>query len=109
MTNGLCGWKGCSLYEGGILVPGMIEWPDVITSNKLSSFPVVSSDLMSTVLDILDIKPADNHPTDGVSILLFYKEKWNTETNPYTGCTHFDRVLVREPIYSISTSTINIS
>ena len=68
-TNGLRGMKG-SLYEGGIRVPGMIEWPDVITSNKKSSFPVVSSDLLPTVLDILGInKPSDSRPIDGISIL----------------------------------------
>ena len=68
-TNGLRGMKG-SLYEGGIRVPGMIEWPDVITSNKKSSFPVVSSDLLPTVLDILGInKLSDGRPIDGISIL----------------------------------------
>ena len=48
VTNGLRGSKR-SLYEGGVRVPGMIEWPDVITSNKVSSFPVVTSDLLPTV------------------------------------------------------------
>ena len=68
-TNGLRGKKG-SLYEGGIRVPGMIEWPDIITSNKVSSFPVVSSDLFPTILDILGIKkPSDGRPIDGISIL----------------------------------------
>ena len=81
MTNGLRGWKG-SLYEGGIRVPGMIEWPDVITSNKVSSFPVVSSDLLPTVRDILDIKPADNRSIDGVSILplLQGKKKYRNQS-----------------------------
>ena len=59
MTGGLRGRKRL-LYEGGIRVPGMIEWPDVITSNKASSFPVVSSDLLPTVRDILGINPPDN-------------------------------------------------
>ena len=77
MTNGLHGHKR-SLYEGGIRVPGMIEWPDVITSNKVSSFPVVSSDLLPTVRDILGIKPTDNCPIDACMVFLFfhfYKEK----------------------------------
>ena len=74
VTNGLRGHKRL-LYEGGIRVPGMIEWPDVITSNKVSSFPVVSSDLLPTVRDILDTKPPDNRPIDGVSILPFLQGK----------------------------------
>ena len=47
-TNGLRGHKQL-LYEGGVCVPGMIEWPDVISSNKVSWFPVISSDLLPTV------------------------------------------------------------
>ena len=54
VTNGLRGMKG-SLYEGGVRVPSIIEWPDVISGNKISSFPVVSSDLLPTVCDILGI------------------------------------------------------
>ena len=74
VTNGLRGHKAL-LYEGGVRVPGMIEWPDVITSNKVSSFPVVSSDLLPTVRDILGIKPPDNRPIDGISILPFLQGK----------------------------------
>ena len=74
-TTGDLRGKKCSLYEGGIRVPGMIEWPDVITSNKASSFPVVSSDLLPTVHDILDIEPLDNRPIDGISILPFLQGK----------------------------------
>ena len=74
VTNGLRGQK-FSLYEGGVRVPGMIEWPDVITSNKVSSFPVVTSDLLPTVHDILGINPTDNRPIDGISILPFLQGK----------------------------------
>ena len=74
MTNGLRGRKG-SLYEGGIRVPGIIEWPNVIKSNKVSSFPVVSSDLLPTLRDIVGIKPTDNRPIDGISILPFLQGK----------------------------------
>ena len=68
MTNGLRGMKR-QLYEGGIRVPGVIEWPSVITSNKVSSFAVVTSDLLPTVYDILGIEPKDNRPIDGISVL----------------------------------------
>ena len=74
ITNGLRGRKG-SLYEGGIRVPGVIEWPNVITQNKVSSFPVVTSDLLPTVYDILGIAPCDSRPIDGISILPFLQGK----------------------------------
>ena len=73
-TNGLRGHKQL-LYEGGVRVPGMIEWPDVISSNKVSWFPVISSDLLPTVRDILGVKPSDDRPIDGISILPFLQGK----------------------------------
>ncbi|XP_065903953.1 N-acetylgalactosamine-6-sulfatase-like [Dysidea avara] len=74
VTNGLRGHKHL-LYEGGVRVPGMIEWPDVISSNKVSWFPVISSDLLPTVRDILSVKPSDDRPIDGISILPFLQGK----------------------------------
>ncbi|XP_065904406.1 N-acetylgalactosamine-6-sulfatase-like [Dysidea avara] len=73
-VNGLRGYKTL-LYEGGVRVPGMIEWPDVISSNKVSWFPVISSDLLPTVRDILGVKPSDDRPIDGISILPFLQGK----------------------------------
>jgi len=67
-TNGLRGHK-LQLYEGGIRVPGIIEWPMVIKRNRVSSFPVVTNDFLPTVYDILGVKPSDDRPLDGISIL----------------------------------------
>ena len=58
-TNGLRGRKG-QVYEGGVRVPGLIEWPAVVKSNRRVDTPIVSSDLMPTVLDILDLKMPDD-------------------------------------------------
>ena len=70
VTNGLRGRKS-SLFEGGVRVPGMIEWPAVISTNQVSQYAVVSSDLLPTVYDILGTKPRDDRPLDGISILPF--------------------------------------
>lgn len=51
-TEGLRGRKG-TLYEGGIRVPGIIEWPEVIKKNQESSYPVTSTDFLPTVADVL--------------------------------------------------------
>jgi len=73
-TNGLRVVEG-SLYEGSICVIGIIEWPDVISmsSNKNSSFSVVSSNLLSTECDIVGIKPPSSCPIDGKSIPPFLR------------------------------------
>lgn len=53
-TQGLRGRKG-SLYEGGIKVPGIVEWPNFITENHVSRYPVSTSDFVPTVLDIVGL------------------------------------------------------
>ena len=67
-TAGLRGYKG-SLFEGGIRVPGIIEWPAVIKHNFETQFPVVTSDLFPTVCDILNVSLPRDRDIDGVSIL----------------------------------------
>ena len=76
-SGGLRGIKG-QLYEGGIRVPGIIEWPDVIKSNRISDFPVVSNDLLPTVCDIVGVEPPNDRQLDGISILPFIRNEAST-------------------------------
>ena len=71
-TAGLRGFKK-SCFEGGIRVPAIIEWPDMVKDNRVSDFPVVSSDLLPTVCDILGINPPQDRPIDGTTILPFIR------------------------------------
>ncbi len=71
-TAGLRGRKQ-TLWEGGIRVPGIIQWPDVIQENRESNFPVVSSDLLPTVCDILGVDLPSDRPMDGISVLPFLR------------------------------------
>jgi arylsulfatase A-like enzyme/lysophospholipase L1-like esterase len=48
-TGGLRGRKR-SLYEGGIRVPGIIEWPARIEAGTKTNVPGVTSDILPTVL-----------------------------------------------------------
>ena len=57
------------MYEGGLRVPSIIEWPAVISATRSSAVPCVTSDIMPTLLDILDIKhPNPRRPLDGISL-----------------------------------------
>jgi arylsulfatase A-like enzyme len=53
-----------SHYEGGVRVPGIIEWPAAVKAPRQSSVPCVTSDILPTVLDPLGLKhPAPSrHP-----------------------------------------------
>lgn len=73
-VGGLRGFKG-SLFEGGIRVPGIIEWPGVIRP-RVTDYPACVMDLFPTVADIVGL-PASVmvKPVDGISLKpLFTRE-----------------------------------
>jgi arylsulfatase A-like enzyme len=65
------GWRGRkgTIYEGGLRVPAIIEWPSVIKAHRLSNVPCVSSDIFPTLLDLTGLKSPDpRRPIDGISL-----------------------------------------
>ncbi|MGB3587291.1 MAG: sulfatase/phosphatase domain-containing protein, partial [Tunicatimonas sp.] len=56
------------LYEGGIRVPSVIEWPTIIRQARNTNYPVVTSDMYPTILDILNITDPSTSTKDGKSI-----------------------------------------
>lgn len=73
-VGGLRGNKG-SVYEGGLRVPGIIEWPAMIR-HRVTEFPACTMDLFPTIADILDLpENVFVRPLDGISLKpLFSKE-----------------------------------
>lgn len=60
-----------SLYEGGIRVVGLLEWPARIPEARRTDVPAVTSDYLPTVLHILG-RPelvSSGRPCDGLSLL----------------------------------------
>ena len=67
-TGGLKGQKGM-LWEGGIRVPGIIEWPAGIRKPLATDVPCVTSDIYPTILDIVGVRVERQvEPLDGVSL-----------------------------------------
>ncbi len=65
------GWRGRKgeVYEGGLRVPAIIEWPAVITAPRTSNVACVTSDILPTVLDFLGLThPSPTRPLDGISL-----------------------------------------
>lgn len=60
-----------SLFEGGIRVPAILEWPSRIRKGQRTNFMACTSDFYPTVLDALGIlPPADQpRPIDGISLM----------------------------------------
>lgn len=71
-VGNLRGFKGV-LYEGGIRVPSIVEWPGTIQP-QVTDFPASTLDMMPTIVDLLDL-PDDSmlEPTDGESILPLFE------------------------------------
>ena len=57
-----------TMYEGGIRVPGLIEWPARIPNPTASGVPAVTSDMLPTLCGIARV-PLPNRPLDGVSLI----------------------------------------
>ena len=55
------------MYEGGIRVPGLIEWPAVITSPSSSEHVAVTSDILPTLCTAANIQPSSRN-LDGVDL-----------------------------------------
>jgi arylsulfatase A-like enzyme len=68
-TGGLRG-KKATLWEGGLRVPTIIEWPNRIKSPRRSRVPVVTSDIYPTIVDLLGLTvPNQVQPIDGISLV----------------------------------------
>lgn len=61
-------------YEGGIRVPTIIKWTDRINPGSVSDFPIISIDILPTILDALGV-PNENPSGvfDGISLLGVFK------------------------------------
>ena len=90
VTAGFRGLKG-SLYEGGIRVPGLLEWPAMIRENCVTDFPVMSSDLLPTACDIANTTIPEDRPIDGVSILPLIKGETSIRNSSMKWAQHIDR------------------
>ena len=55
------------LYEGGVRVPGIIEWAGEIAPGETHT-PMVTTDYLPTLLEIWGIDPVDDRPLDGQSM-----------------------------------------
>lgn len=60
------GLKG-AVYEGGVRVPGIIEWPARISKPLVSDVNAVTSDILPTLCDIAG-QPLPDRPLDGISL-----------------------------------------
>ena len=82
ITKGLRGRKR-SLYEGGIRVPGIVEWPDKISSGTRVDVPCFTSDYFPTIAHVLGIDTQKyQRPYDGENLTPYWNKKKLKRTKP---------------------------
>lgn len=76
------GRKG-SLYEGGIRVPALMEWPARLKIHRKLDIPTSTNDYFPTILSLLGYKPKGNkHPLDGINILELIEQDYPKRLEP---------------------------
>ncbi len=80
-VGGLRGNKG-SVWEGGIRVPGIIEWPAKIKP-RITAHPASTMDIFPTIVDLLDL-PEDSmlDVVDGTSLKTLLAAEIGPRTKP---------------------------
>jgi len=73
----LRGWKG-SKWEGGIRTPFVVSWPARFKGDRILDTPVISLDVLPTVLDALEVPSPTDTPFDGKSLLPVLQGKTKT-------------------------------
>jgi arylsulfatase A-like enzyme len=58
-----------TIFEGGVRVPCVIIWPDVVAGGTRSDTMIESSDFYPTILDMLNLEPRPDQQFDGMSIV----------------------------------------
>ena len=80
-VGGLRGQKG-SLYEGGIRVPAIIEWPAKIMKPAVTKISCSTVDIYPTLLDVVGAKAAKQPVLDGVSLLPLIEGRMTKRDKP---------------------------
>ena len=87
-TGGLRGSKG-TLWEGGLRVPGIVEWPARISKPFVSGAPCSTLDIYPTVLEATGAVAKNQiQPLDGLSLLPVFDRKTEARAKPIPFWNH---------------------
>ena len=80
-SGGHRGNKG-KVYEGGLLVPAILEWPAKIRQHRATDMRCNTSDIYPTLLEIAAAGVENQPPLDGISLLPLIEGKQNRRQSP---------------------------
>ena len=104
-VGGLRGFKG-SVFEGGLRVPAVVEWPAGITSPRVTEHPSGTFDIFSTVADLVDLQgSALLQPLDGVSLAPLFASEIGPREKPM-GFSHGSKAALIDNDWKILTTNV---
>lgn len=89
-VGGLRGFKN-TLYEGGLRVPSVIEWPNAVKPGQIVDVPACTVDILPTVMEATGSK--DNRlpkVLDGISLVSAFQGQYTKRSQPI-GFRHTNR------------------
>ena len=94
-SGGRRGHKG-QVYDGGLMVPGLLEWPKRFPVPSVVTVPCITSDIFPTVLAAAGVKPGTKRPLDGINLLPILSGKTKERPQPL-GFWDYPKPGVRTP------------
>ncbi len=92
-VGGLRGHKG-TMYEGGLRVPCVIEWPNGIKP-RISSYPAFTADIFPTLASVVGLdRSSMNAVIDGIDISPLFKKDLKKRKQPIPFCNSDRYVLL---------------
>ncbi|MDY7108713.1 MAG: sulfatase-like hydrolase/transferase [Planctomycetota bacterium] len=80
-SSGGRGRKG-SIYEGGLRVPAILQWPARLPAARTTGLPCTTSDIYPTLLDLLGVRIDNRPPLDGISLAPLIDGRMNARPAP---------------------------
>ena len=80
-TGGHRGNKG-QVYEGGLLVPAIMEWPTQIPKPRTTDVRCNTCDIYPTLLEIVGVAAEGQPPLDGISLVPLIEGKMTKRSKP---------------------------
>lgn len=81
VSTGGRGRKG-QVYEGGLRVPAILEWPARFSGHRVTDVPCNTSDIYPTLVDIVGVRMKNQPPLDGVSLAALIDGKMKSRPRP---------------------------
>ena len=74
-------FKG-KIYEGGLRVPAILEWPARFSKPRITNIPCFTADIYPTLLEITGVTVKQQPPLDGISLLPLIDNKMKARDKP---------------------------